>query len=237
MTPDIDELLGRMSRRDKLDQLQIVWKQDLGEAAALARRGIGALFWPGNAADTNELQRVAREESPHGIPLLIGLDVVHGQRTTFPIPLAQAASLRPAVARTDAEVSAAEARARGRHWTFSPMIDVSRDPRWGRVAEGFGEDPLVERPLRRREGARLPGRRPHGADLDRGDREALRRRTARRGRPRLQHRRHVRAAAAERVPHRRSRRPSRRARRSSWPPSTPSPGCRCTRTAACSATS
>ncbi len=143
MTPDIDELLGRMSRRDKLDQLQIVWKQDLGEAAALARRGIGALFWPGNAADTNALQRVARDESPHGIPLLIGLDVVHGQRTTFPIPLAQAASFDLAVARTDAEVTAAEARAAGVSWTFSPMIDVSRDPRWGRVAEGFGEDPLV----------------------------------------------------------------------------------------------
>ena len=158
MTPDVDELLGRMSRRDKLDQLQIVWKQDVGEAAALARRGIGALFWPGNAADTNELQRVAREESPHGIPLLIGLDVVHGQRTTFPIPLAQAASFDPDVARRDAEISAAEARGAGVTWTFSPMIDVSRDPRWGRVAEGFGEDPLV--------GARFGAAKVHGYQGD-----------------------------------------------------------------------
>jgi beta-glucosidase len=136
-------LLARMSWRDKLDQLQIVWRPSLDEAKALARRGIGCLFWPGSAAAANELQRVAVEESPHGIPLLIGLDVVHGQFTAFPTPLAQAASFDPAVAEADARTSAAEARSGGVTWTFSPMVDVSRDPRWGRVVEGFGESPYL----------------------------------------------------------------------------------------------
>lgn len=140
MTVDVEALLARMSWRDRLDQLQIVWRPRAEEQHALARRGIGCLFWPGSAAATNELQRIAIEESPHGIPLLIGLDVVHGQRTTFPTPLAQASSFDPEVAAIDARISAAEARSGGVTWTFSPMVDVSRDPRWGRVVEGFGED-------------------------------------------------------------------------------------------------
>jgi beta-glucosidase len=92
------------------------------------------------ARETNALQRIAVEESPLGIPLVFGLDVVHGFWTTFPIPLAQAASFDPAVAAADAEVSAAEARAHGVHWTFAPMADVTREPRWGRIAESSGED-------------------------------------------------------------------------------------------------
>src|SRR6185312_15801350 len=95
------------------------------------------------AEQTNALQRAAIEESPHGIPLLIGLDVIHGQFTIFPTPLAQAASFDPTVAEADARVSAAEARSGGLNLTFSPMVDVTRDPRWGRVVEGFGEDPFL----------------------------------------------------------------------------------------------
>lgn len=140
MSERTDAILARMGWEQKLAQLQIVWRRDLDEAAELARRGIGALFWPANARDTNRLQRAAIEESAAGIPLLIGLDVVHGQRTIFPTPLAQAASFDPAVAEADARVSAREARSGGVNWTFSPMVDVSRDPRWGRVVEGFGED-------------------------------------------------------------------------------------------------
>lgn len=143
MTATPEELLAAMTAAEKLAQLQIIWRRDDADAAELARRGIGALFWPQSAARTNALQRVAVEESRLGIPLLIGLDVVHGQFTIFPTPLAQAASFDPAVAVSDARVSAAEARAGGVNWTFSPMVDVSRDPRWGRVVEGFGEDPLV----------------------------------------------------------------------------------------------
>jgi beta-glucosidase len=144
MTDDrIESLLAAMSWEEKLAQLQIGYRPRLEDAAELVRAGIGAVFWPRSAEATNELQRVAREETPHGIPLLIGLDVVHGQRTIFPIPLAQAASFDPDVAAADARVSAAEAASGGVTWTFAPMIDVSRDPRWGRVAEGFGEDTLL----------------------------------------------------------------------------------------------
>jgi len=143
MNVDLEALLARMSWRDKLDQLQIVWRPDAESQQALARRGIGCLFWPGGAAAANALQRIAIEESPHGIPLLIGLDVVHGQLTTFPTPLAQASAFDPEVAEADARTSAAEARSGGVTWTFSPMVDVSRDPRWGRVVEGFGEDAFL----------------------------------------------------------------------------------------------
>ncbi len=141
MTPE--SLLAQMTWAEKISQLQIVWKRSAEEAADLARLGCGALFWPGTAAATNILQRVAVQESRLGIPLLIGLDVVHGQFTIFPTPLASAASFDPAVAVIDAEISAAEARSSGVNWTFSPMIDISRDPRWGRVVEGFGEDPYL----------------------------------------------------------------------------------------------
>ncbi|WP_368734557.1 glycoside hydrolase family 3 protein, partial [Actinomyces sp. 186855] len=139
----IETLLASLTWEEKLNQAQITFKMSLEECLQAARSGIGALFWPGDAAGTNAVQRAAVEESAHGIPLLIGLDVIHGQRTTFPTPLAMAASFSPDAARTCAAVSAAEARSGGVTWTFSPMVDVSRDPRWGRVAEGFGEDPLL----------------------------------------------------------------------------------------------
>ncbi|MEO3940604.1 glycoside hydrolase family 3 N-terminal domain-containing protein [Paenarthrobacter nicotinovorans] len=138
-----EQILASMTHAEKLAQLQIVWRPDSAEAGDLARSGAGALFWPPSAKATNDLQRIAVEESRHGIPLLIGLDVVHGQFTIFPTPLAQAASFDPEVAATDARLSAKEARSSGVNWTFSPMIDVSRDPRWGRVVEGFGEDPFL----------------------------------------------------------------------------------------------
>ncbi|WP_158866976.1 glycoside hydrolase family 3 N-terminal domain-containing protein [Leifsonia sp. AG29] len=140
MSVDIDALLERMTWEQKLLQLQIVWRPDEAEREALIRRGIGSTFWPPSAAETNAAQRIAVEETELGIPLLVGLDVIHGQFTIFPTPLAQAASFDPEVAALDARVSATEARSAGVTWTFSPMVDVTRDPRWGRVVEGFGED-------------------------------------------------------------------------------------------------
>ena len=101
-----EELLARMTWSEKLAQLQIIWRRDEDDALALARGGVGALFWPQSAERTNALQRAAIEQSAHGIPLLIGLDVVHGQFTIFPTPLAQAASFDPSVAAADARVSA-----------------------------------------------------------------------------------------------------------------------------------
>lgn len=89
----------------------------------------------------NELQRIAVEESRLGIPLIYGFDVIHGFRTTFPIPLAEACSWNEKVFETSAEIAAREASAHGIHWTFAPMLDIARDARWGRISESAGEDP------------------------------------------------------------------------------------------------
>ncbi|MBD2892580.1 Beta-xylosidase [Actinomadura sp. RB99] len=138
-----------MTLAEKLGQLQqFAWTGDTGpgqgqaaQVRGMARAGrLGSVLNVSGAALTNELQRVAVEESRLGIPLVFGLDVVHGFLTTFPIPLAQAASFDTGVAERDAEVSAREARSHGVHWVFSPMMDVTREPRWGRISEGFGED-------------------------------------------------------------------------------------------------
>ena len=91
----------------------------------------------------NALQKIAVEESPSKIPLLFALDVIHGYRTIFPVPLAMAASWDPSVAERAQAVAAKEARAAGLHWTFGPMVDIARDARWGRVEETFGEDPTL----------------------------------------------------------------------------------------------
>ncbi|KTG07518.1 beta-glucosidase BglX [Haloferax profundi] len=99
-----------------------------------------------NAADLDEarrLQTLAVEESDHGVPLLLALDVIHGYRTIFPIPLGEAASWSPEMAELSARVAATEAAASGVHWTFAPSVDVGRDPRWGRVMEAAGEDPYL----------------------------------------------------------------------------------------------
>jgi beta-glucosidase len=148
----IADLLARMTVEEKFGQLQqLAWAWNTGPgggdtaaAEAAARKGLlGSVLNVVGAANSNALQRIAVEESRLGIPLVFGLDVIHGFHTTFPIPLAQAAAFDPEVTRTDAEVSAAEARSNGIHWTFSPMMDVTHEPRWGRIAESLGEDPYL----------------------------------------------------------------------------------------------
>ncbi|WP_438484407.1 glycoside hydrolase family 3 N-terminal domain-containing protein [Streptomyces sp. S186] len=145
-------LLARMTPEEKLGQLQqLPWAYDTGpggpgtkaveEAARTGR--LGSVLSIFGARTCNRLQRIAVEESRLGIPLLFGLDVIHGFWTTFPIPLAQAASFDPRDAARDGEVSAREARSNGVHWTFAPMMDVTHEPRWGRIAEGNGEDPYL----------------------------------------------------------------------------------------------
>lgn len=104
---------------------------------------IGSILNVTDPAISCELQRIAVEESRLGIPLIMGRDVIHGYRTIFPIPLALAATWDPQTAETCARVAAREASAAGFHWTFAPMMDITRDPRWGRIAEGFGEDPYL----------------------------------------------------------------------------------------------
>jgi beta-glucosidase len=141
-----------MSVEEKLGQLQqMSWNGDTGPGGGqtaqvedAARSGmLGSVLNIYGARNSNALQRIAVEESRLGIPLLFGLDVIHGFWTTFPIPLAQASSFDPSVPAQDAEVAAREARSNGVHWTFAPMVDVTHEPRWGRVAEGCGEDPYL----------------------------------------------------------------------------------------------
>src|SRR5918911_3156470 len=144
----IDALLARMTLEEKLGQLQQLGGDVGGHANPdiydLARRGLlGSTLGVRGAHNTNDLQRAAVEGSRLKIPLIFGFDVIHGYRTIFPIPLGEAASFDPASAERAAAVAAAEARASGVHWTFAPMVDIARDARWGRIAEGSGEDPYL----------------------------------------------------------------------------------------------
>jgi beta-glucosidase len=137
----LDDLLARMTLEEKVGQL-VQYSGFTDDRAAAIREGrIGSLLNVIGAENTNRVQRIAVEESRLGIPLLFGLDVIHGYRTIFPIPLATAASWDPALVTAMESIAAREARAAGVHWTFAPMIDIARDPRWGRISEGAGEDP------------------------------------------------------------------------------------------------
>lgn len=142
----IDDWLARMTVEQKLGQLQQL-DADFpsgrlrDDQLQLVRDGrLGSTLNGRGAANTNAAQRVALEESNLRIPLLFGFDVIHGYRTVFPVPLAEASSWDPAAAESSAAIAAEEARAAGVHWTFAPMVDVTRDPRWGRIVEGAGED-------------------------------------------------------------------------------------------------
>ena len=111
--------------------------------AAASRSGVGALLFVTDPAEANRLQRMVVEGNRHGIPALFGFDVIHGLRTIFPVPIAMAASWDPDLIERGQAVAAREARAVGIHWTFAPMVDIARDPRWGRIVEGAGEDPVL----------------------------------------------------------------------------------------------
>jgi len=111
--------------------------------AAIRNGTAGSVLFAKDPALVNHLQRIAVDESRHGIPLLVGFDVIHGMRTIFPAPIAMAATWNPQTAQTAQTVAAREARALGINWTFAPMIDIARDPRWGRIIEGAGEDPVL----------------------------------------------------------------------------------------------
>ncbi|MET0911278.1 MAG: glycoside hydrolase family 3 N-terminal domain-containing protein, partial [Ilumatobacteraceae bacterium] len=105
--------------------------------------GATSLLFVTDPAEVNRLQRLAIEGSRLGIPLLFGFDVIHGLRTILPVPIAMAASWDPVTIERSQSVAAREARAVGIHWTFAPMVDIARDPRWGRIVEGAGEDPYL----------------------------------------------------------------------------------------------
>ncbi len=138
----IDDLIAQMTLDEKIGQMwQISGKID-GAEEIIRGGGVGS-FLNVEGAEAHELQRIAVEESRLGIPLIYGRDVIHGFRTIFPIPLGQAATFDPDLAREGARVAAREAASAGLHWTFTPMVDIARDPRWGRIAEGCGEDPYL----------------------------------------------------------------------------------------------
>ncbi len=111
--------------------------------AALANGATGSLLFVTNPSEINRLQRLAIDGNRLGIPALFGFDVIHGLRTIFPVPIAMAASWDPDMIERGQTVAAREARAVGIHWTFAPMVDIARDPRWGRMIEGAGEDPFL----------------------------------------------------------------------------------------------
>jgi beta-glucosidase len=159
----IDALLAKMTLEEKLGQLQQLDGEANGnyrpEHVDLIKRGLlGSTLNVRGARKTNELQRIAVEQSRLKIPLIFGFDVIHGYRTIFPVPLAEAASWDPAVVERGAAVAAAEAAAAGVRWTFAPMVDIARDPRWGRIVEGAGEDPYL--------GAVMARARVHGFQSD-----------------------------------------------------------------------
>ena len=141
----VEELLGKMTLPEKIGQMnQLSPFGSMDEIAGQVRQGeIGSLLNVTDPEKVNEIQKVAVEESRLGIPLLISRDVIHGYKTIFPIPLGQAATFNPQIVEDAARVAAIEASADGIRWTFAPMIDISRDPRWGRIAESCGEDPYL----------------------------------------------------------------------------------------------
>ena len=144
----VNALLAKMTLAEKLGQLQQLDGEGTGdfrpEHVDLIRKGLlGSTLNVRGAKKTNQLQRIAVEESRLKIPNLFGYDVIHGYRTIFPIPLAEASSWDPGLAERTASIAAAETYASGVRWTFAPMVDIARDPRWGRITEGAGEDPFL----------------------------------------------------------------------------------------------
>lgn len=157
--PSIEErvnaLLGQMTLEEKVGQMNQTPRLDAPDKDVIRRGEIGSSIfassaWAGkdmpSAAKVefcNEYQRVAMNETRLGIPILFARDVIHGHRTVFPIPLGQAAAWHPELVEQATTIAAREATADGIKWVFSPMLDIARDARWGRIAEGFGEDPYL----------------------------------------------------------------------------------------------
>lgn len=140
----VETLLHKMTLEEKLGQMNQLSPWDFEDLAKRVRKGeVGSILNVVNPEEINKIQKIAVEESRLGIPLIVSRDVIHGYKTIFPIPLGQAATFNPEIVKEGARVAAIEASADGIRWTFAPMIDVARDPRWGRIAESCGEDPYL----------------------------------------------------------------------------------------------
>jgi len=142
----VERLLSKMTLAEKIGQMnQVSAGGDVSNYADAIRKGqVGSILNEVDPVKLNEFQRLSVEETRLGIPLLIGRDVIHGFHTIFPIPLGLAATFDPALVEEGARIAALEATAQGVRWTFSPMLDIARDPRWGRIAEGSGEDTYLD---------------------------------------------------------------------------------------------
>ena len=147
ITQRVEMLLSRMSLAEKVGQLTQIGGANFGFGLQpediIRSGGAGSVLWLNDSKKFNELQKIAVEESPSKIPLLFALDVIHGYRTIFPVPLGMAASWDSEIVEQSQAIAAKEARAAGLHWTFGPMLDIARDARWGRIVEGAGEDPYL----------------------------------------------------------------------------------------------
>lgn len=147
----ITELMGKMTLDEKLGQITLSAGADVVTGSyiglslrdAVARGELGGVFNVKGAEKIRDLQQIAVDSTRLGIPLLIGMDIIHGYETIFPMPLAMSCSWNMADVERSAQIAAVEATAGGINWTFSPMVDIARDPRWGRMAEGAGEDPYL----------------------------------------------------------------------------------------------
>ena len=149
----VDSILSLMTLEEKVGQLvQFTGGTDTGTKTPKPKEGheelirqgkIGSLLNIFGAEETKRLQKIAVEESRLKIPLIFGLDVIHGFKSTFPVPIAEASSWNPKLIEFSARMQAIETSAAGVHWTFNPMVDIARDPRWGRIVEGSGEDPYL----------------------------------------------------------------------------------------------
>jgi len=174
----INDLMAKMTVEEKIGQLNLPASGDIttGQAkssdiSSKIRQGIvGGLFNIKGVEKIREVQRIAVEESRLGIPMLFGMDVIHGYETAFPIPLGLSSSWNMEAIERSARIAATEASADGICWTFSPMVDISRDPRWGRVSEGNGEDPFLAGRIAK---AMVYGYQGTGADRFKGNNRIL----------------------------------------------------------------
>jgi beta-glucosidase len=141
----VDSLLEKMTTQEKIGQLSQLFVFDSGEKVEKSVAGgeVGSLLFITDPATINRLQHIAVEKSRLHIPLIFGYDVIHGFRTIFPVPIAMAASWDPSLETAGQATAAKEAHSVGINWAFAPMLDIARDPRWGRMVEGAGEDPYL----------------------------------------------------------------------------------------------
>ena len=194
----VNNLLRQMTLAEKLQQLQLLSDGQITDADAKA--GVGSVFSLTDPAKIDHFQHIAVEQSRLHIPILFAYDTIHGYRTIFPIPLAAASSFDPSVATADYTVAARETATVGIKQIYSPMVDVSHEPRWGRIAEGAGEDPYLGSVFAAAAGQGRPGHRLLGARQGGHEHQALRCVRSARGRPGVQHHGHVGVAAAQHLP-------------------------------------